>query len=935
MLAERRPVMGEGEGSRARGGDASTSRDAFIAEHLLVYATARWHYVVAGTGDKSRWRILKISREESPDGRGLDAAEDQTEYDEGQCARVIAAIADGNAATGGARQVARGVALLGSIRLVTGHHLLLAKERVPLGTVCGHAVYGVGATELVRVASASPRRDARDAYRSPRRAAADADAEERRLKRLLSRVDLTGGFFFSHTYRLTATLQANAFDPDAALRRDFDSMFAWNAHLSRPLRAALGEDAASRWLVPLVHGFFSQRVVDLVGRRVRVALVARRSRHFAGTRYRRRGVNEEGHVANEVETEQIVDEPGGRGFGSRRVPAVSSVAQTRGSIPLFWTQELSARVARPEITLQRFDPTHAATARHFQRLDERFGPPTLVLSLVRSQERRAREGALRGELAAALHRVNGRLPETRERVACVHWDFAKHMTRGGGGGGGGGGSNNGDGVSGGTPSPSIPPLETPPPPPPPAPTTTPGLLELTRVAAGAVELTGVFAVAPVAGLRSAERRRATDGRGGPVARASSAWREARCELVTGMDVVGDDARAAPLGGGDPDAPAPGAGRSANPWKHTVGVATPNDPNDSNVPRASSVGVARQRGVLRSHCIDCLDRTNVAQFAFGLASLAAQLEALGLGDGAPIAPDGTLAGVLLRAYRAMGNALALQYGGSEAHAKVREFRRDERAAREGGEEEEGERVAPASFFGFGDAAKRLGEAAASSSARFLTSARRFYSNAVTDADKQEGIDLFLGLRDGPRRAERERERERERDAGDEPTTGSVHRDAEPPPVESLNWSLLNGAVDRRVGAMDDEWTSFADVASPLPAPVRVDAAEDIAAAVAAAATIASRRPPRAVFPATPLPHDPANGLADVARESLEMYEAYVAGTGLASRGESSLADASDEWNAAAAALEYAGLEAARAAALRVGGDPRVGEEMAAAWEVARG
>ena len=925
--------MGEGEGSRARGGVASTSCDAFIAEHLLVYATARWHYVVAGSGDKSRWRILKISHEESPAGRGLVVAEDRTEYDEGQCARIIAAIADGNAATGGARQVARGVALLGSIRLVTGHHLILAKERVPLGTVCGHAVYGVGATELVRVASASPRRNARDAHRPPRRAAADANAEERRLKRLLSRVDLTGGFFFSHTYRLTATLQANAFDPNAALRRDFDSMFAWNAHLSHPLRAALGEDAASRWLVPLVHGFFSQRVVDLVGRRVRIALVARRSRHFAGTRYRRRGVNEEGHVANEVETEQIVDDPGGRGFGSRRVPAVSSVVQTRGSIPLFWTQELSARVARPEITLQRFDPTHAATARHFQRLDDRFGPPTLVLSLVRSQERRAREGALRGELAAALHRVNSRLPEARERVACVHWDFAKHMTRRGGGGGGGGGVKRGDGVSGEARNPSNPPLEPPPPPPPPspspAPATTPGLLELTRVAAGALELTGVFVVAPVAGLRSAEKRRATDGRGGPVSRATTAWREARCELFTGMDVVGDDARAAPLGGGDPDAPAPGAGRSANPWKHAVGVITPNDSSAPNVPRASSVGVARQRGVLRSHCIDCLDRTNVAQFAFGLASLAAQLEALGIGDGAPVAPDGTLAGVLMRAYRAMGNALALQYGGSEAHAKVREFRRDERAARDVGEEEEGERVAPASFFGFGDAAKRLGETAASSSARFLTSARRFYSNAVTDADKQEGIDLFLGLRDGPRRGEREH------DAGDEPSSGSTHRDVDPPPIESLNWPLLNGTVDPRVGATDDEWTSFADVASPPPAPVRVDAAEDIAAAVAAAAMIASRRPPRAVFSAPPHRRDPANGLADVSMESMEAYEAYVAGTGLASRAESSLADANDEWNAGAAALEYAGLETARAVTLRVGGDPRVSEEMSAAWEVARG
>ena len=860
-------------------------------------------------------------------------AEDRTEYDEGQCARIIAAIADGNAATGGARQVARGVALLGSIRLVTGHHLILAKERVPLGTVCGHAVYGVGATELVRVASASPRRNARDAHRPPRRAAADANAEERRLKRLLSRVDLTGGFFFSHTYRLTATLQANAFDPNAALRRDFDSMFAWNAHLSHPLRAALGEDAASRWLVPLVHGFFSQRVVDLVGRRVRIALVARRSRHFAGTRYRRRGVNEEGHVANEVETEQIVDDPGGRGFGSRRVPAVSSVVQTRGSIPLFWTQELSARVARPEITLQRFDPTHAATARHFQRLDDRFGPPTLVLSLVRSQERRAREGALRGELAAALHRVNSRLPEARERVACVHWDFAKHMTRGGGGGGGGGGVKRGDGVSGEARNPSNPPLEPPPPPPPPfpspAPATTPGLLELTRVAAGALELTGVFVVAPVAGLRSAEKRRATDGRGGPVSRATTAWREARCELFTGMDVVGDDARAAPLGGGDPDAPAPGAGRSANPWKHAVGVITPNASSAPNVPRASSVGVARQRGVLRSHCIDCLDRTNVAQFAFGLASLAAQLEALGIGDGAPVAPDGTLAGVLMRAYRAMGNALALQYGGSEAHAKVREFRRDERAARDVGEEEEGERVAPASFFGFGDAAKRLGETAASSSARFLAVRAAILFQRRHRRGQAGGHRPLPGT---PRRTASRRTRTRRGRRTVVRFDASRRRPAADR-VAELAASERHGRSARRRDGRRVDVVRRRRVAPP--APVRVDAAEDIAAAVAAAATIASRRPSRAVFSAPPHRRDPANGLADVSMESMEAYEAYVAGTGLASRAESSLADANDEWNAGAAALEYAGLETARAVTLRVGGDPRVSEEMSAAWEVARG
>ena len=39
-----------------------------------------------------------------------------------------------------------------------------------------------------------------------------------------------------------------------------------------------------------------------------ITLIARRSRHHAGARYLKRGVNDEGNVANEVETEQIVSE---------------------------------------------------------------------------------------------------------------------------------------------------------------------------------------------------------------------------------------------------------------------------------------------------------------------------------------------------------------------------------------------------------------------------------------------------------------------------------------------------------------------------------------------------------------------------------------------------------------------------------------------------
>ena len=42
--------------------------------------------------------------------------------------------------------------------------------------------------------------------------------------------------------------------------------------------------------------------------------------------------------------------------------------------------------------------------------------------------------------------------------------------------------------------------------------------------------------------------------------------------------------------------------------------------------------ALQHGVLRTNCIDSLDRTNIAQFTYGLLALGHQLHALGIAGG---------------------------------------------------------------------------------------------------------------------------------------------------------------------------------------------------------------------------------------------------------------------------------------------------------------
>lgn len=116
------------------------------------------------------------------------------------------------------------------------------------------------------------------------------------------------------------------------------------------------EVSSAGWVRPIIHGFFLQLSALLFGRQLCLTLIARRSRLFAGARLLKRGLNEAGHVANEVEAEQIVGD-GGRGALHER--GLTSAVQLRGSIPLVWNHPLDKTIVvpRPDIHLQRIDPS--------------------------------------------------------------------------------------------------------------------------------------------------------------------------------------------------------------------------------------------------------------------------------------------------------------------------------------------------------------------------------------------------------------------------------------------------------------------------------------------------------------------------------------------------------------------------------------------------
>lgn len=101
----------------------------------------------------------------------------------------------------------------------------------------------------------------------------------------------------------------------------------------------------------------------------------------AGTRFHVRGVNDEGHVANFVETEQII-------YGDQG--DISSFLQTRGSVPLFWEQP-GVQVGNHKVKFSRGPETSsAALQRHFNMMQQRYHKTAIVnllgLNLVGAKE---------------------------------------------------------------------------------------------------------------------------------------------------------------------------------------------------------------------------------------------------------------------------------------------------------------------------------------------------------------------------------------------------------------------------------------------------------------------------------------------------------------------------------------------------------------------
>jgi hypothetical protein len=333
----------------------------------------------------------------------------------------------------GLKPICKAYGILGFIRFLDCYYLTLITKRAKVGSVGGNSIYTIKSVETFplkpaeRGKSAEPADSLRSSAsgfnpahfgndpssmllsmwnrgkRSVGLGLSNREIAELRYQGLYQVVDLTKNFFFSYTYDLTRSLQENflgmtsrPFPPPP-----FKDMYAWNFFLTRELEECTNSITSFNWVLPVVHGAFIQRKLHDYGRSLNLILLARRSRHFAGTRYLKRGVSDRGKVANDVEHEQIIHDESTSPEG-----VFSSFLQIRGSIPTFWTQESSVTMPKPPIVLNRVDPTYQATQAHFEDLLKRYGSPAIVVDLVKQSEKREREVIVGNEFRNAIDYIN-------------------------------------------------------------------------------------------------------------------------------------------------------------------------------------------------------------------------------------------------------------------------------------------------------------------------------------------------------------------------------------------------------------------------------------------------------------------------------------------------------------------------------------------------
>jgi len=203
------------------------------------------------------------------------------------------------------------------------------------------------------------------------------------LKKLLN----DGTFYYSYNFDLTRRLQDRA-DADSTIDvSSLDEGLLWNSYMINPLlafRSRLSDVERkaldhSSLLTSVIRGYAGTLTIPTSANPMRSAkssypailtVISRLSARRAGTRFNARGIDDDGNVANFVETETIFWSPAGICF---------SYVQVRGSIPIFWESASTLIPGQQKIQITRSpEATQLSFDRHFEGLTRSYGAVHVV-----------------------------------------------------------------------------------------------------------------------------------------------------------------------------------------------------------------------------------------------------------------------------------------------------------------------------------------------------------------------------------------------------------------------------------------------------------------------------------------------------------------------------------------------------------------------------
>ncbi|KAL4740662.1 SacI homology domain-containing protein [Aspergillus similis] len=300
----------------------------------------------------------------------------------------------------GAKRISSIAGILGIIKLKLDKYIIVITKAQPMGRLRGQMVYKVAGTEFLPLRE-RPLHDH------------DEDAYLTMLKELLR----TGPMYFSYALDITNSFQRQSqSDMNLPMWKRADDRFFWNRFIQSDLiDFSMGEHNTTSvrygpqpgvdpYILPVIFGMLRITPAKVKSTPFTFALITRRSRHRAGTRYFSRGIDEQGNVSNYNETEQIVilnDATGGlSGFAGGQTitkekpsdlgqdPQVFSFVQTRGSVPVFWAEVNNLKYT-PKLQVRGVETAVQAARKHFAEQIRLYGDNYLV-NLVNQKGREER-----------------------------------------------------------------------------------------------------------------------------------------------------------------------------------------------------------------------------------------------------------------------------------------------------------------------------------------------------------------------------------------------------------------------------------------------------------------------------------------------------------------------------------------------------------------